>query len=62
LPRRQDLFASVEGVLTVIQPADKLNVIARNDFQEPLYATPAVIGAAIYVRTPAHLYAFAGTP
>jgi hypothetical protein len=39
-----------------------LNVIARNDFQEPLYATPAVIGAAIYVRTPAHLYAFAGTP
>ena len=51
-------FASEEGVLSVIAGGDKLEVMARNDLQEPLFATPAIVEGVIYVRTPAHMYAF----
>jgi hypothetical protein len=37
---------------------DQLEVLARNDLGEQLFATPAVIGNVIYVRTPTLLYAF----
>jgi len=53
-------FASGEGVVTVIESgADSIKVLARNDLGEPLFATPAVIGENIYVRTPTRIYAFA---
>jgi outer membrane protein assembly factor BamB len=51
-------FASGEGTIAVIRAGDRLEVLAKNEFDEPLYATPAVIGRAIYVRTPTFLYAF----
>jgi outer membrane protein assembly factor BamB len=51
-------FASYEGVLTVISGGDRLEVLAKNDLGEPLFATPAFVGNAIYVRTPTKLYAF----
>jgi outer membrane protein assembly factor BamB len=51
-------FASGEGVMTVIRAGDKLDVAARNDFEEPIYATPAIVDAKVYVRTTSHLYAF----
>ena len=41
-------------------PGDELKVLARNDFGEAIYATPAVSSDGIlYVRTPSALYAFA---
>ena len=51
-------FTSGDGVLSVIRDGDKLEVLARNDLQEPIFASPAIVDGAIYVRTTAHLYAF----
>jgi outer membrane protein assembly factor BamB len=52
-------FASEEGVVSVIGGGDKLEVLARNDLQEPIFATPAIVQSVMYVRTPAHVFAFA---
>ena len=51
-------FASGEGVVSVVRAGDKLEVVARNDLAEPIFATPAVVGGRLYVRTTGHLYAF----
>ncbi|HUV64633.1 MAG TPA: PQQ-binding-like beta-propeller repeat protein [Sedimentisphaerales bacterium] len=51
------IAASVRGVVTVIQVDDKLHVLARNDFGEKIFATPAVAENKIYLRTTGHLYA-----
>jgi outer membrane protein assembly factor BamB len=51
-------FASYEGVVSVISGGDRLEVLAKNDLGEPLFATPAFTGNAIYIRTPTKLYAF----
>jgi outer membrane protein assembly factor BamB len=51
-------FASGEGVVSVIAGGDKLEVLARNELHEAVFATPAVVGDKIYVRTIEALYAF----
>ena len=51
-------FASGEGVVTVIRAGDKLEAVSRNDFGEPIFATPAIVDAKFYLRTTSHLYAF----
>lgn len=51
------IAASVKGVVTVIQVDDKLKILARNDFGEKIFATPAVAENKIYLRTTGHLYA-----
>lgn len=51
-------FSSAEGVVTVIEDADALKVLSRNDLAEPIYATPAIIGKTLLVRTTANLYRF----
>jgi outer membrane protein assembly factor BamB len=51
-------FASGDGVITVVRAGDKLDVAARNDLGEPIFATPAVLDGRLYVRTAGHLYAF----
>jgi len=51
------IAASVKGVVTVIQVDDELNVLAKNDFGEKIFATPAIAGNIIYLRTTGHLYA-----
>jgi len=51
------IAASVPGVVTVIQVDDKLHVLARNNFGEKIFATPAVAENKIYLRTTGHLYA-----
>ena len=52
--------ASGEGTLTVFAPGDELKVLARNNFGEAIFATPAVSSdGIIYVRTPSAVYAFA---
>jgi outer membrane protein assembly factor BamB len=50
-------FGSSKGLVTVIEPADTLNVEARNDFGEGIFATPAIVGDTIYVRSANHLWA-----
>jgi len=51
------IIASVRGVMTVIQVDDKLQVLARNNFGEKIFATPAIAENKIYLRTVGHLYA-----
>jgi outer membrane protein assembly factor BamB len=51
------IVASVPGVVTVIQVDDELKVLARNNFGEKIFATPAVVENRIYLRTAGHLYA-----
>jgi outer membrane protein assembly factor BamB len=51
-------FASGEGIVTVVKAGDKLDVVARNNLGEPIFATPAIVEGGIYVRTASHLYAF----
>ncbi|UCE48373.1 MAG: hypothetical protein JSW47_22600, partial [Phycisphaerales bacterium] len=51
------VVASVRGVVTLIQAGDKLKVLARNDFAERIYATPAIADNKMYLRTTDHLYA-----
>ena len=51
------LCASTRGTVTVIKIDDKLNVLARNKFDEKIFATPAVVENKIYLRTAANLYA-----
>jgi outer membrane protein assembly factor BamB len=51
-------IASLNGIITVFKAGDQLNIIAQNDMDERINATPAVIGNTIYVRTTENLYAF----
>ena len=51
-------FASAEGQVVVIEAADHLNVLATNDLDDAIYATPAIVGSTLYVRTAHALYAF----
>lgn len=59
---RMVLFASVPGVLTVVEGADELRILGRNEINEEIYATPAIVDGRVYVRTVAHLYAFGQSP
>ena len=51
------ITASVKGIVTVIQIDDKLKVLARNNFGENIFATPAIADNKIYLRTTGYLYA-----
>jgi len=51
-------FTSGDGVITVIASGDQWRVLARNQIGEPLFATPAIDGDSIYVRSTTSLYAF----
>jgi len=51
------VVASTRGVVTIIQVDDKLKVLAKNDFGEKIFATPAVADNKIYLRTEGYLYA-----
>ncbi len=50
--------ASAEGVVSVLNAGPELTVLANNDLGEPIFATPALIGNGIYVRSVGHLWAF----
>ena len=51
-------LASQNGVIVVIAAADELRVLARNELGQALFATPALAGDALYVRTDKTLLAF----
>jgi outer membrane protein assembly factor BamB len=51
-------FCSTAGKVTVIESGDGLKVLAKNDLQEPIFATPALADDKLYIRTAGHLWAF----
>jgi outer membrane protein assembly factor BamB len=54
------LVSSEEGTTSVLGTGDAFEVLARNDLGEGCYATPAVCGGRVYLRTEAALYCIAG--
>jgi outer membrane protein assembly factor BamB len=50
--------ASSEGIVTVVKSGDTLEMLARNDLGEPIFATPAPVGNTLYIRSSRHLWAF----
>jgi outer membrane protein assembly factor BamB len=50
--------ASDGGTVIVMEPGDHYRRLARNDFDEGIVATPALVEGKIYLRTQGHLYAF----
>jgi len=52
-------LASVAGKLTVLKAGgDKPEVLHRADFGERIFASPALVGSNLYLRTQGNLYAF----
>src|SRR6185503_19457831 len=51
-------IASAEGVVVVLDAGEELKVLARNQLDSPILATPALVDGKIYVRTEGHVYAF----
>lgn len=49
-------FCNHDGVCTVIQAADKYEVLATNQLEGGVMASPAVAGKALFLRTSGHLY------
>jgi hypothetical protein len=52
-------LASMPGKLTVIKAGgDKPEILHQADFGERIFATPALVGDRLYLRTAKHLWAF----
>ena len=51
-------MASLNGKVIVFETGDNWQIIATNDLEERIYATPAIVDNKLYVRTEEHLYAF----
>ncbi|MBK9385745.1 MAG: PQQ-binding-like beta-propeller repeat protein [Planctomycetes bacterium] len=52
------VFASTSGLVSICRDALPLETRAVHDFEEPIYATPAIEGGVLYLRTEKALYAF----
>jgi outer membrane protein assembly factor BamB len=50
--------ASTKGTVTVAAAADTLQVKLRNELAEAIFATPAIAGDTLYIRSASHLWAF----
>jgi outer membrane protein assembly factor BamB len=51
-------IASAEGLVVVLDAGEQLKILARNQLDGPILATPAIVDGKLYVRTEGHLYAF----
>jgi hypothetical protein len=49
-------FTSVAGETTVMKEGKKLDVVSRNKIEGEVYATPAISGNNILIRTADNLY------
>jgi hypothetical protein len=49
-------FASEEGAVFVCEPADSFKLLATNQLDGRIMASPAAVGRAIYLRSDTHLY------
>ena len=52
--------ASEDGTLTVLQAGREWRVLSSLDLGEPCFATPALSGGSVFVRTDSALYRFGG--
>ena len=52
------IVASGDGVVSVLGTGDHLEILAQHDLGEDIFATPAVVGGVLYVRTASNLFAF----
>jgi hypothetical protein len=50
-------LASDRGTVTVVKAGDSFEVLARNEFDEPIFASPAVVENTLYIRSSKHLWA-----
>jgi outer membrane protein assembly factor BamB len=55
------VISSLEGEVAVLSAGEQWEVLAVNDLDEPIYASPALAGDRLFVRTSTRLYSF-GTP
>lgn len=53
---------SREGKTVVLQASKNLTLLAENQLDGPVFASPAFVGSAIYVRTDSHLYCLSAGP
>jgi len=52
-------ITSQKGVMTVLDASGEgLKILARNELQAPVFASPAIVDGVIYLRTDRHLFAF----
>jgi outer membrane protein assembly factor BamB len=51
------LVGASRGTMFVLATGDELEIVARNEFDEGIYATPAVVDNTMYLRTARHLWA-----
>jgi outer membrane protein assembly factor BamB len=49
-----------DGTTMVLERGDKLNVLSVNRLEEPIDASPAVVGKQLFLRGPKHLYCIEG--
>jgi outer membrane protein assembly factor BamB len=52
---------SQTGKMSVLKAGPEWEIVALNDFEEECFATPAIVGDAMYVRTKTALYCFRPT-
>jgi outer membrane protein assembly factor BamB len=52
---------SKKGEVVVLSAADKFQLLSRVPLGEPSYATPAVAGGVMYLRTSSHLFSLGGS-
>ncbi len=45
----------------VLATGDELEIVARNEFDGGIYATPAIVANTMYLRTARHLWAIGTT-
>jgi outer membrane protein assembly factor BamB len=50
--------ASRNGIVTVFEAGDNLNILAQNQLDDKIMATPAVVDNKLYIRTAGSLFAF----
>jgi hypothetical protein len=55
------LVTSEEGRSTIFQAGDTFQVVTENDLQEPVLATPALLGGRLYFHTASHLLCIGGS-
>lgn len=54
-------FPDRDGVTHVLKVGQEFEEVARNDLKEEIFASPAVAGGRIYLRTVSHLYCIGDT-
>ncbi|MHC5064717.1 MAG: PQQ-binding-like beta-propeller repeat protein, partial [Planctomycetota bacterium] len=52
------IICSSGGTVFVLEAADEFKVVRSVDFEERIFATPAVVDGTMYLRTQKALYAF----